>query len=126
MHNAADDHPEHLLVGSGQAIRLIFKSYHPKSGCFQALEQHFHAPKCPSKASLYIQYSPFSEVVLARQQAFKRSHPRARLTTCSLREYPPRDLGHNFVLKPIEPVISKGLARVPSILTTLERQQLLL
>jgi len=39
-------------LGSGQATHLIFKDYHPKSVCFQALNLHFHTPKCPSKASL--------------------------------------------------------------------------
>jgi len=42
-------------VGSDQATLLIFKGCLPKSVCFQALDPHFHGPKCPSKASLHIQ-----------------------------------------------------------------------
>lgn len=32
-------------VGSDQATRLIFKSCHPNSRRFQAIEHHFHGPK---------------------------------------------------------------------------------
>ena len=43
-----------ILAGSDQATRLILKDYHYKSRCYQALNLHFHAPKCPSKASRHI------------------------------------------------------------------------
>jgi hypothetical protein len=41
-----------VAPGSDQAIWLIFIDYPPKSGCFQALDLHFHAPKWPYKMLL--------------------------------------------------------------------------
>ena len=36
-------------AGSDQATRLVFRDYHPKVRCFQALNHYFHGPKCPFK-----------------------------------------------------------------------------
>ena len=41
--------------GSDQATLLTIKGYHPKSRCSQALNLHFHTPKCPSKVPLHAQ-----------------------------------------------------------------------
>ena len=38
-------------LGSDQATLLICKGYHPPNRHFEALNGHFHAPKCPCKIS---------------------------------------------------------------------------
>jgi hypothetical protein len=40
---------DYYAAGSDQATRLLIKDFLPKSGCFQALDRHFHTPKCPCK-----------------------------------------------------------------------------
>src|SRR4030067_1467566 len=39
-----------FLMGSDHANLLIFKRYHSKSTCFQALNHHFGSQKCAHKA----------------------------------------------------------------------------